>query len=459
MSAVIEPDVFERLNPLLGDLRLPFVPHEPTAKQEFFLLQDCLEAFFGGAAGPGKSWGLLMAALQYADVKGYHALLLRPSLTEFEQQGGLIEVSHDWLGSNKVDAPHWNGSDRQWTFPSKATVKFGYLANVTDLSRYKGGGVSFVGFDELTSFTEALFRGMFRVLRQAMGLLDGVPLRMRAASNPGDKGHHWVKARYITPGTRELGAAYIPAKMADNPYLDKVEYLKSLAHMHPVDRDRLIRGDWDAAEEGNKFSRHNFEIITEAQRQRPLRRIRYWDLAGTAPTLSNPAPDYTVGLLYEVDAKGDYTVCDVVRGQWSDTDVEAMVKQTATEDTKAVEVYIEQDPGQAGKAQLSNYMRRVLQGFAVHKGSTRINGVNAAKEVRARPVAAAVGNGLVRILETCRNMREFLDEVSLFPNADNDDCVDAFSGAHNAITSRPTRTGSTSVPTGRIPDSPTGARR
>src|SRR5207253_3255330 len=109
------------LEETVGDLHLPreFCPVDPTAKQEWFLRSEELEAFFGGAAGPGKSWALLMAALQYVDVPGYDALMLRPTLTEFEKPGGLIEVSHEWLGS--TDA-WWHGGKRQWTFPSGATL-------------------------------------------------------------------------------------------------------------------------------------------------------------------------------------------------------------------------------------------------------------------------------------------------------------------------------------------------
>lgn len=399
-----------------------------------------------------NSWGLLMGALQYVDRPGYHALLLRPSLTEFEMQGGLIEVSEDWLShDHTVTRPSWNGSDRQWTFNGGASIKFGYLANIGDLSRYKGGGVSFIGFDELTSFTERLYRAMFRLLRRAEDALPGVPLRMRSASNPGDIGHAWVKARFVDPRTRRDGAVYIPAKMSDNPHLNMAEYLLSLAEMHPVDRQRLIDGDWDVAEEGSKFKRHKFRIIPESMVAPPIRRVRYWDLAGTVPSVSNASPDFTVGLLYEVDAQGFFTIRDVTRGQWGDDDVETTVRHTAMEDGRGVDVYIEQDPGQAGKAQLNNYKRRVLQGFACHAGSTRINGVNAAKEVRARPVAAAVGNDLVRIVEGCKNTREFLDVVSIFPNGEHDDDVDALSGAHNALTARPIGSGRVSRPKGRVP--------
>lgn len=44
--------------------RNQFIPHAPTPKQLAFLVLDDIEAFYGGAAGGGKSEALLMAALQ-----------------------------------------------------------------------------------------------------------------------------------------------------------------------------------------------------------------------------------------------------------------------------------------------------------------------------------------------------------------------------------------------------------
>lgn len=449
-QAVEDEDRLAPLYDLLGPLRLPraYVPIDPTAKQEWFLRRDELEVFFGGAAGPGKSWGLLMAALQYVDVLGYHALLLRPTLNEFEQAGGLIEHSHDWLDT--TDA-WWNGTKRTWSFPSGATLRFGYLANTGDLRQYKGPSYAFCGFDELTSFPENLYRGMFRILRRAKGTLEGVPIRMRSASNPGDIGHAWVKAAFIEAATRKKGAVFVPASIHDNPHMDYDEYLRSLAHMDPIDRQRLIDGDWDVTEEGGKFKRGDIRIVEPTEIGRAVASVRYWDLAGSEPSPAYPDPDYTVGLLYEVDAHGTFTVRHIVRGRWQDDKVEQTVRQTAAEDGRAVPVYIEKDPGQAGKAQLSNYKRRVLQGFACHDGLTKIAGKSAAKEVRARPVAAAVGNGLVQIAADCPNLRECLDELSIFPNGTHDDIVDALSGAHNAITSRATGPARVSAPRGRLP--------
>lgn len=453
----------------IGELVLPrrYIPVEPTAKQEWFLLQDALEVFFGGAAGPGKSWGLLMGALQYAEVPGYHALLLRPTLTEFEQQGGLIERAHAWLGPTRA---RWNGTKRRWSFPGPdlagsggATVQFGYLRNHGDLSRYPGGGVSYLGFDELTLFTEQLYLGMFRLLRQATGgPLEHVPVRARSASNPGNVGHGWVKGRFIEEDTREPDAVYVRATILDNPFLDYDTYVNTvLVHMHPVDRERLIRGDWDVMEEGGKFKRNDFELVDAGDPPKPKQLVRYWDLAGTEPSDSNPDPDYTCGLLYSLDQDDRFTIRDVVLLRANDDEVQAEVRDVAAQDAAewggrgAVEIRIEQDPGQAGKAQIRNYAVHVLPGYTVRPGSTRIRGRPASKLTRAAPVSAAVGNHLVRLVRG-RNFREFLSQAAMFPqDGSHDDCVDALSGAHNVVTGAGGGGTSVAAPTaaavGRLP--------
>src|SRR5947209_9360444 len=150
----IQQEAAEPLLELIGPLRLRYCPLEPAPRQEAFLRLRALEALFGGAAGGGKSIALLMAALQYADVPGYHALLLRPSLTEFELPGGLIELAHEWLANTKAE---WSGETRSWRFPGPgrsgaggATLRFGYLEGQKDVARYQGASFSFLGFDELT---------------------------------------------------------------------------------------------------------------------------------------------------------------------------------------------------------------------------------------------------------------------------------------------------------------------
>jgi phage terminase large subunit-like protein len=265
-----------------------YCPHLPTQTQRAFLGLNCLEAFFGGAAGGGKSEALLMAALQYVNNSGYAALIIRKDLQRLALAGGLIPRSHHWLAA--TDA-RWNGAKRQWLFPNPdgppATLTFGYLAGPLDKYRYGSSEFHYIAFDELTELAEEDYLFLFSRLRRAKDTRP--PLRVRAASNPGGPGHLWVKRRFISeeslfpsaaspplplslspplplspspplalnPEPRTLnpphwlhGRAYIPSRLIDNPYLDPEEYRQSLLHLPPLIRERLMNGDWTVQEEG-----------------------------------------------------------------------------------------------------------------------------------------------------------------------------------------------------------------
>ena len=215
-----------------------------------FLRTPQLEAFFGGSAGPGKSTALLASALMYADEPGYAALLLRRTYPQLSMPGGLIPMSKQWLGES--DAA-WSESHNRWTFPSGATVTFGHIQNEQDVYRYLGQEYQFIGFDELTGFTETMYRYLFSRLRRSEKV--NAALRMRGASNPGGIGHDWVKRRFITTATREPGTAFVRAVLTDNPGLDVDAYREGLAKLHPVIRRQLEDGDWDIAGEGTLFRR------------------------------------------------------------------------------------------------------------------------------------------------------------------------------------------------------------
>src|SRR4051812_48713519 len=101
-----------------------YCPHDPHAnpKQAAFLLFPGLEAFYGGAAGGGKSDALLAGALQYVDVPGYAALLLRRTFSDLALPSALMARAHEWLGPTNA---RWNDTTKTWTFPSGASVTFG----------------------------------------------------------------------------------------------------------------------------------------------------------------------------------------------------------------------------------------------------------------------------------------------------------------------------------------------
>lgn len=242
-------------------VRLPScIPHWPHPPQEAFLWLDCLEAFYGGAAGGGKSDALLMAALQYVDVPGYAALLLRKTYADLSLPGAIMDRSKEWL--SPVQGARWNDNEKKWTFPSGASLTFGYLQTANDRYRYQGAEFQFVGFDELTQFDEVEYAYLLSRLRKpSAGPLAGVPLRMRGAANPGGRGHRWVKRRFIDkqpdPDDPEdtlercQGRVFVPARLSDNPSVDQESYAASLAGLDPQTRQQLLNGDWNAREPGD----------------------------------------------------------------------------------------------------------------------------------------------------------------------------------------------------------------
>jgi hypothetical protein len=350
---------------LFGPARLRNCPLRPSPRQEAFLLLSAFEVFFGGAAGGGKSLALLMAALQYSDVPGYDALLLRPTLSELQLAGGLIELAQEWLAGSRGS---WSGESRTWRFPGPgrragaggASLSFGYLAGADDLGRYAGSSYSYLGFDELTRFEEVHYRRMFRVLRQPSEAvasaaapdgtrLSDVPVRVRAASNPGGPGHGWVRSRFVDPLTRHPGALFLPSRLADNPYLDREAYEARLAELPLAERERLLRGDWQIPDDGELFRRDWFRLIERHELPAGTRAVRFWDLAGTEPTGANRDPDYTVGLRLDLDPRsGAFFISEIVRERRAPGAVERLVAETAARDGKGVTIGIEQEPGAAG---------------------------------------------------------------------------------------------------------------
>ncbi len=237
---------------------IPYCPYRPQPKQELFLGLNCREALFGGAAGGGKSFCLLMAALQYVEVPRYRALLLRRTFAELSKPDTLMYTAYEWL---KPTAARWTAANHTWNFPSGATLTFGYLDNEGDTQKYKGPGFQFIGWDELTEFTESMYRYMFTRMRRPPGM--PVPIRMRSASNPDGIGHAWVKERFITNGGTE-NRVFVPSRITDNIHVDQAEYISTFDEVNPVTRRQLLEGDWDVRPEGKLFKREWFKIVEAA---------------------------------------------------------------------------------------------------------------------------------------------------------------------------------------------------
>ena len=390
-----------------------YIPVEPFDRQIEFLTAKEREVFFGGAAGGGKSIALLMAALQFVKEPQYAALLLRRTYPELTQEGGLIDIAHQWL--DDTDAV-WSEQKKRWKFPSGATLQFGHMEHESDRERYQGSSFHFIGFDELTQFTETQYRFMFRSLRKDEG--DWIPLRMRATGNPGGVGHEWVKERFIKGDKR-----FIPSTWRENPYLNREEYERALNQLDWVTRRRLKYGDWDVNPQGGLFKREWFKIHDTAPKM--VRKVRFWDLAAT-PTKEGADPDWTVGLLLGLDSDYDVWVLDVQRIRGTPMEVERLILQTAQLDGLETAIRIEQEGGASGKHVIDYYLRK-LAGY-----NFRGERAMTSKTERAKPVSAYAEAGKIHILNKPWT-QTLLDELEAFPTEGVHDDQRALSGAFHSL--------------------------
>ncbi len=392
------------------------------------------ELLYGGAAGGGKSDFLLMAALQFVDLPDYSALLLRRSYPDLALPGAIMARAHDWL-RGKI---RWVDTEKTYYFPSGATLTFGYLQHEDDKYRYQSAEFQFIGFDELTQFSQAQYRYLFSRLRRQEG--STIPLRMRAASNPGGQGHQWVKDRFIPEGFKAIdgmanmyrheGRIFLPARLQDNPFLDREQYIRKLQHLDPITRQRLLDGDWTVSEGGAMFKRHWFRLVQDWPRHG--RQVRFWDLAASKPKRGQE-PDYTVGCRM-AESGGQYWIIDIRRVQDTPGEVEKLIRQTAALDGYEVPIRMEQEPGASGKIVIDHYAREALKGYD-------FAGIPSTgdKAVRAAPLSSAAEMGNVFLVEGAW-VEAMLDEFEVFPAGAHDDQVDAASGAY-AYLSRDERQG------------------
>lgn len=226
----------------------PYTTHKPSPKQLAFLAFDGLEAFYGGAAGGGKSDALLMAALQYVDVPNYSAVLFRRSYTDLALPGALMDRAHEWLADAiKRKEVRWDRETHTFHFPSGATIAFGYISAPRDMYRYQSAEFQYIAFDEIAEWPDdEAYKFLFSRLRKTHAI--DVPLRVRCASNPIGPGAVWVRRRFLEnnpPASGEGQRIYVPANFEDNPYLEKESYLRSLRELPESTQRRLIEGSWE----------------------------------------------------------------------------------------------------------------------------------------------------------------------------------------------------------------------
>lgn len=417
-----------------------FIIHIPTAKQAAFMNLDIKEAFYGGAAGGGKSDCLLMDALQYVDQVGYSAILFRKTFSDLVKPGALIDRAKDWLAPFlQTGEVHWSDKERKFTFRAQdsrgkwtikvSTLQFGYLDSEMDRYNYQGGEYHFIGFDELTHFSEPNYKYLFSRARKLKG--SPVPLKIRSASNPPDDGQGiWVYNRFVNEETKKPHVVFLPAGLDDNPFVDKESYLEMLDELDPVTRARLKDGVWTIKRSGNLFKRDWFEEVDILPSGR--RKIRFWDIASTEKNKKND-PDYTAGTLMS-EYQGIFYIEDICAFRGRPEEVDRQQKQCLQTDG-SIPIREEQEPGSSGVAIIEKKGKTTFYGrdFKGLKAS-------GSKVDRANPMSAAAERGQVKYKKGCRNIELFFEQAETFPSEGwgiHNDLVDSTGGAFNFLGALP----------------------
>jgi hypothetical protein len=284
----------------------PQVLWRPSPKQADFLAAAEDEVLYGGAAGGGKSDGLLIDALglqqDAINTRGYQGILFRRTFTELRD---LIDRSLSIYGQNCPGATY-NQTEHVWTWPSGAKIEFGHMHHPNDRYKYRGRQFGYIGWDELTLFpADVEYVYLFSRLRSPE---TRVKCYVRATTNPDGPGQKWVKDRWaiandggdtsftVTVHDEQAKKDYtrtrrfIRATLDDNPYLSETEYRIALLNLPPDEREALLRGRWDAIPVRGAYYA---ELLSKMRRDGRITRVpyqqgvavdTYWDLGRSDTT-------------------------------------------------------------------------------------------------------------------------------------------------------------------------------
>lgn len=421
-------------------------------------------AIYGGAAGGGKSYGLLIDPMRHYTNKLFGGVIFRRTGVQVRNEGGLWDES---MGLYSKFQGRPREATLEWRFPTGMSMSFAHLEHEKDVLNWQGSQIPWLGFDELTHFSQTQFFYMISRNRSA----SGVKPKIRATCNPDPDS--WVKTfirwwldekgefpilersgklrwfirrndEIVWANTKEelhqqfgngpeiipKSVTFIAAKLEDNKILMEKDpaYMGNLLALNRVDRQRLKDGNWNArATAGELFKREWFPIV-DAIPEGFTQVIRFWDRAASRPTAENPDPDWTRGLKLYKYPNGKYVVGDLKSLQDTPGQVENFVFNVASHDGYSIRISAQQDPGSAGVSEAEHFIR-LLAGYYV-----TVEPFYKDKVTRAKPVSAQAEWHNILVLRAEWN-EAFFNELENFGEGSkgHDDIVDTLSGAFNCL--------------------------
>lgn len=433
--------------------------------QELFLSTPADIGIYGGSAGGGKTYALLLENLRHSKNSGFGSVIFRRNAGQIMNEGGLWDNAlelYPQIGAVPKLTPR-----PCMVFASSAKVSFAHLQYDSDVHSWQGSQIALICFDELTHFTKKQFFYMLSRNRSTCGIKPYV----RATCNPDaeswvadfinwwidqktgypipersgklryfvrvDDDIHWADsreelvARFGVASEDAKSVTFIASSIYDNRILLEKDpgYLANLKALSTVEKERLLKGNWKIKPAAGLYFKRGQVTVIDTLPTDVIAWVRRWDLAATEPTDANHSPDCTAGVLIGKRRSGRYVIADVINVQYKAGDVRQLVKNTAASDRAKygrVRTVVPQDPGQAGKEQAQSYISML----AGHSASAERE--TGSKVVRAEPFAAQWQAGNVDVLAAPWNEAYFA-QLEAFPDSDKDDMVDGSSGAFNAL--------------------------
>lgn len=428
-----------------------------------FLTSPADIAIYGGAAGAGKSWSLILDPLRHLVTnKNFYAVIFRRTLTDAKKPGS----TWDQMGNvYPLTGARPNISNLTFHFPAGGKCAIGHLETEGTVYDWQGAELPFIGFDELTHFSRAQFFYMLSRNRSTCGIrpyiratcnpdpdsfvaeliawwIDqetGFPIQTRSGvirwfCRVNDK-LDWASDRQELidrngPECEPKSLTFISATIYDNPALLEKDpgYLANLKALDIVTQARLLGGNWKIRPTAGLYFRREWCSVVDIPPAN-LDVVRYWDLAATEKTDSND-PDWTVGVkMGRCPLTKRFYVLHVSRDRVGPFEVRQMIKNMASADGTNVRIGLPQDPGQAGKAQAKD-MILDLSGYSVSARPERGD-----KVTRFGPFSAQCKAGNVIFVRGGWNEEVFcaLESFDGDPKKHDDD-ADASGGAFGLFT-------------------------
>ncbi len=445
-----------------------------VGKQSMFAACVADICIYGGAAGGGKSYGLILEDLPHIHLPDFSSVTFRRTFKQIRLPGGLWDKA---TGLYRQLGAKINSSNHECVWPSGARSTFSHLEHETDMYDWQGGQIALIKFDELTHFTQSQFWYLTSRNRSTCGIKPYV----RASTNP--EPGSWVallldwwigedgfaieercgKIRWFCRHGDDIiwddsydnlisrkpedvrsdewlpcSLTFISATLDDNPALtvSDPKYRATLAALPLFERQVLLFGNWKVRPgKGMRFRREWFQIVDQLPDLRDLK--RYWDRAGTEPGPQNRDPDWTAGVKGGMGPGDIIYVTDVRCFQKTAALVEGEIEKTAELDYSHVgdcELWLEKDPAQAGQVEM-HHLATGLERF-----SPRFHAVHQNRYTRSGPSSSAAENGRIKLLRGPWNER-FLNELDSFvdervvdlPPGYHDDVTTAFIGLYERL--------------------------